>query len=190
MPPEPLRDVKDDGFVDTVIPLEQAASSAGVLRRKWPLVLLCMLVAVGGAFVITSTATKKYDATARLVINTAEPIDVVQQAASNRSLDPERDLNTWVRLVKVNEVASPVRNRLHLQMGLPQLLDEVSVSSEGNSNVLVIKARDQSPARAAAIANAFANQYVKFRRNSARALYGEAASSAEARLAQLPRRAR
>ena len=187
---EPLPQVSGDGFPDMLMPLEHAAGSTGPLRRHWLVVLACMVLAIGGALAITLTATKMYDASAKLVVGNSEPIDVVQQATSNRSLDPERDLNTWVRLVKVNEVAGPVRDKLGLSMSASQLLDKVSVSSEGNSNVIAIKVRDRVPATAAKLANAFANQYVVFRRDSARALYGQAARSAEARLASLPPNAR
>jgi uncharacterized protein involved in exopolysaccharide biosynthesis len=186
----PLPQALDNGFGDTLIPLEHAASTTGALRRHWFVVVACVVLAVCAAVAITLTSPKMYDSTAKLLLDNSEPIDVVQQSTNSRSLDPERDLNTWVALVKTNDVAQPVRHQLGLSMSASQLLGEVSASAEGNSNVIAVRVRDRSPARAATIANAFANQYVTFRRDSARSLYGEAARSAEARLATLPARAR
>jgi uncharacterized protein involved in exopolysaccharide biosynthesis len=182
----PIPQALENGFGDTLIPLEHAADTTGALRRHWFVILLCVVLAVGAALAVTLTSPKRYDSTAKLLVANAEPADVVQQATNARSLDPERDLNTWVQLVKTNEVAQPVGRKLKLAMSTPRLLSEVSASADGNSNVIVIKARDRSPARAAAIANAFADQYVAFRRDLARSLYGSAARSAEARLAALP----
>jgi polysaccharide biosynthesis transport protein len=182
----PIPPALENGFGDSLIPLEQAADTTGALRRYWFVVLLCVAVAVGAAVAVSLTSPKRYDSTAKLWLANAEPADVVQQATSARSLDPERDLNTWVELVKTNDVAQPVLRKLKLAMSAPSLLSEVSASAEGNSNVIAIRARDRSPVRAAAIANAFADQYVAFRRDLARSLYGSAARSAEARLATLP----
>jgi uncharacterized protein involved in exopolysaccharide biosynthesis len=186
----PLPQGLDNGFGDTLIPLEHATSTTGALRRHWFVVIACVICAVGAAVAITLTSPKKYDSTAKLVVDNSEPIDVVQQTTNSRSLDPERDLNTWVQLVKTNEVAQPVLHELGLSMSVSQLLSEVSPSAEGNSNVIAVRVRDRSPARAASIANAFASQYVAFRRDFARSLYGQAARSAELRLATLPARAR
>ncbi len=40
-----------------------------ILRRRGPLVLLCLVIAAGAAFAVSKHQTKKYTATASLVFN-------------------------------------------------------------------------------------------------------------------------
>jgi succinoglycan biosynthesis transport protein ExoP len=161
-------------------------SYGGALRRYWLVVLATTLLAAGAALAVSMSKPKMYDATAKLLITTSEPIDVLSKNTGTRSLDPERDLNTGIELVKLDPVGESVRRKLRLPgVTTPQLLSEVSASPAGNSNVIAIKVRDRSPQRAATIADAFAQEYMLFRRKSARALYLHAAESARAQLAAL-----
>ena len=83
----------------------------------------------------------------------------VQRAAA----DPEREAATNVLLAGSEAVATNVRRKLHLTMPVGDLQDKVQVESEQNANVLEITATDEDPQRAAAIANAFASEFVAFR---------------------------
>ena len=40
-----------------------------ILRRRWLLIALVMIVCVGGAAIATKLATPKYQATSRLIVN-------------------------------------------------------------------------------------------------------------------------
>ena len=144
------------------------------------------VVAGAVAYAISANQAKKYEAAAKLMLDNAQPADVVLETSGTRSLDPERDVNTGLALVKTKTVANRVKNDLGLRLSLQKLLGEVSAATQGNSNVVVIKVRDRSPARAAAIANAFAREYVDFRRSSARASYDRTAQLAQSRLDSLP----
>jgi uncharacterized protein involved in exopolysaccharide biosynthesis len=154
--------------------------------RYWWLVLVVFVVAVVAAVTISSQETKQYDATANVLLTSSEPVNVLQHSSSPVSADPERDLNTDITLVKVNPVVLGVKRQLKLKSWtVEQLRREVLAAPAGTSNVIAITARDLSPRRAAAIANAFAAHYIAFRRASAQAQYGAAARLARTQLAAL-----
>jgi uncharacterized protein involved in exopolysaccharide biosynthesis len=168
----------------SVVPADEAADHLATISRYWRFVLAAMIIAIVAALVVSHFAPKRYDATAKVLVNASEPIDVVQAGAS-RSLDPERDLNTSAQLVSVDAVARPVRDALRLRMTVQQLAAEVSSAPEANSNLIAITVRDASPERAARIADTFATTYVNFRRDAARTQFGEAADLADLRLTAL-----
>jgi polysaccharide biosynthesis transport protein len=155
------------------------------LRRRWWIPIVTGAIAMTAAVLVSLNSAKQYDATAAILFTNSEPIDTLLSTSSSRSLDPERDLNTGVALVRLDSVARRVKSDLHSPLTVRQLLDEVHAAPQGNSNVIEITARDRSPHQAAAIANAFALRYVGFRRSSAREQYNEAGRLAQAQLQAL-----
>jgi uncharacterized protein involved in exopolysaccharide biosynthesis len=168
------------------VPADRAAAYFATVRSQWRLVFAIAALALAGGLIASALATKRYDATAKVLLTGAEPVDTLVTNPS-RSLDPERDVNTSVELLRLESVARPVRDRLRLSTSVSELLGQVRVAPEGNSNVVAITSRDTHPRRAAAIANAFAREYVVFRREAAAEKYQDAATLARARLESLPR---
>jgi succinoglycan biosynthesis transport protein ExoP len=168
-----------------ITPAERAFAHLLALRRRWWLLAAVMLITGGGAYVLSSRQQSRYDATAKVLLSSAEPINLLSRFAAAPSLDPERDLNTDIALVKLDSAARQVRRQLKLPWSSTQLLRKVSVSPQGLSNLVEITARDPRPLRAAAIANAFAKRYIAVRRQQAQAAYQTAAERAQRQLAVL-----
>ncbi|MDP9347219.1 MAG: hypothetical protein M3P44_16205 [Actinomycetota bacterium] len=173
-----------------LVPIDRVAGAARALRRQWSIVVVALGLALLGAFLMVSTAPRAYDASAKILLTNSQPIEAIQNITPSRSLDPERDLNTGVQLIRLDAIARPVRDQLRLPMSPAALLAEVSAAADGNSSVVSITARDASATRAAAIANAFAQQYLAFRRTTARGQYDDAVNAARAQLHGLSRRGR
>jgi tyrosine-protein kinase len=173
------------GGRDELTPAERASPHLrSLLRYSW-LVLLVVVVAVAAAVEVSTSQPKKYDATASVLLTNSEPVNVLLKSTGLPSADPERDLNTDVSLVKVDAIAQQVRRQLKLPWTTTRLLKEVAPSLVGTSNVVAITVRDLVPARAAAIANAFAARYVIFRRQSAQSTYHAAAALALKQISEL-----
>lgn len=163
----------------------QVSDYLRALRARWQIVALATVVAAGAAFGVSLTSPNQYDATAKILLDTAEPIDALLGQGTARSNDPERDINTGVALIRLDPVAKRVQQELGLALSLRQLLREVKANTQGNSNVVEITVRDPVPERATAIANGFASEYVAFRRSSARGRYNDAARLAQKQLESL-----
>jgi succinoglycan biosynthesis transport protein ExoP len=174
-----------------VVPAAQAAVYARAVRRRWWIVVLATGLAVAAALAVgRGSAHRTYDATATVLLTNSEPVDTLLGTSGTRSLDPERDFNTGVGMVTLDQVSEQVRRDLGLSTSSQALLAEVRAAAVGTSNLVAVTARDSQPARAADIANAFAREYIAFRQRSARALYDAAARQAQAQLASLPRAVR
>jgi capsular exopolysaccharide synthesis family protein len=100
------------------------------------------------------------------------------------SSQPERALQTQVQLVKVRPVAEAAIKRLGLKESPASLMGRVNVSAVGQTNVIAVGAEAPTPAEAAAIANAVADEYVTASRARKRASIKEAADEVEQRLDQ------
>jgi capsular exopolysaccharide synthesis family protein len=165
---------------------ERLAYYLKVLRRRWHIIVLVPGVAVVVSLIVGLGAQKKYDATAKLVVNPNNQVTaVLNPSASQSSPDPERDLNTEVSRIKTVPIADAVRRRLRLAESRNALLAKVTTSLEGTTNIVKVKVRDPSPGRAAQIANAFAAGYVSARESDARSAFREAAAQARRQLESL-----
>ena len=168
-----------------VAPADRASDHLGALARRWWLILGCTILAGVGAYVLSMRQEPRYDATAKVLLTIGEPVNLLSHSTAAPSLDPERQLNTDIALVKLDSVARNVQRELHVPLTRVQLLREVRVSADRLSNLVEITANDLSPTRAAAIANAFAARYIDVRRAQAQGVYQTAAELAQRRLAQL-----
>lgn len=167
-------------------PQHQLAPYARAVRRRLPLVVLLVLVVVGSALAVSLTATKQYEATARIFLSQQNPVEnILTTTGTQNPPDPERDLNSRLSLITTQGVAQKVIRDLRLRVSTDQLLKEVSAALEGTSNIAAIKVKDRNPRRAADIANAFAREYAASRQEAARRTIANAASLAQQQLAQL-----
>ena len=130
-----------------------------VLRERWWVVLVSVVVCVVVALALTLRATKEYTATAKLLFSQNPLITEVGGTAPAPSADPQADQATNLLLVTTGEVAAAVKQTLHSPLSVSRLLDEVSTATDQSSNIVDVSATDSSPATAALIANAFADQY-------------------------------
>jgi succinoglycan biosynthesis transport protein ExoP len=153
-----------------------------VLREQWWIILLCVVVATFAAAVYTSTRDKQYDASARLLLQ-SDNLSSTIAGTQIGGLDPTRQAATDAQLVTSPEVSIRVQKRLKGSLAGTA----VHASADPDSNVLTITARAKKPARAAAVANAYARQYIVFRRDSSRKRFQRALRTVESRLAQTRR---
>lgn len=165
-------------------PAERLREYLRVVRRRWLVLALVTGAVAVVALLLSLAGTKKYDASAVLLLREADPVDAILGNSSEVS-DPERESNTQIGLIKLDPVAEGVEEELDLTVSTSDLLEQVSTEFQGNSDLVEVTVRDESPRLAAAIANAFATEYVAFRRDTARASLEEAAKLANERLESL-----
>jgi receptor protein-tyrosine kinase len=163
----------------------QLVELLGAVRRRWRLVAVIVVAAAAAAFALTARQTKQYEAGTQVFISQVDPVSSVLSRTDARAPDPERDFNTRVALIKEPQVAARVRARLGLPLSVDELLAKVHTATTATSDIADVLARDPDPRRAAAIANAFATEYVAVRREAARAQVRQAADLAARQLASL-----
>jgi succinoglycan biosynthesis transport protein ExoP len=160
------------------------------LRRLWWLPLLCTVVGAVNAYAISSRHTKEYDATASLLFrDPAIDERLFPGTFFTSSDDPERKAATNVRLVSLEAVARRAATGGTLGLTAGQITKSVRVRADGNSDVVAITARRPTPEAAAALANAYATEYVAFRRDADRTKILQAAELVRRQQARLGRTA-
>jgi uncharacterized protein involved in exopolysaccharide biosynthesis len=152
------------------------------LIRRWDIIAAAVAFGLIGAGLYLQLTDKQYDASAYIVTSRSQLVTTLFQAGGGQSADPERDVNTNLEVIASETIAARVRSQLNLGIDIPQLLDRVKVVTKGNSNVFTITARDPQPARSAAIANAFAKQYVRYQGETTRSQFTEGARTVQRRL--------
>jgi polysaccharide biosynthesis transport protein len=167
---------------------ETLAHALDMLRRRSLIIVGAVIACVVLALAQRALSSDVYEASAEVMFGARSLSDAALEV-DRGGIDPERVAATNVLIAESQEVAEAARR----QVGGPSaqaLLDQVSVEAEESADVLSITAADEDPERAATLANAFAEQYIRFK--AQRDLDSIAAAEADLRgqLEQLPDDAR
>lgn len=135
-----------------------------ILRRNWLIAVICIVVAPVAAFLYSKTQTKEYTATASLLFTnqTIEAGLLGSEPTSNA--DPAREAATNLKLASLTTLYVRTAKAMGGGATKDEVSEKVSVSPEGESELVSISATDPSPTYAARLANQFAEQFVAFGR--------------------------
>src|SRR4051812_8685771 len=139
-----------------------------VIRRRGWVVALCVACGACASLALSLHQPKEYSATATLLFRDpgfAQALFGVTGTQYGFG-DPSRAAATNVELISLGSVSNLTAKRFGLSPG--QVSSEVSVVSKGQSDLVAITATDRSPKMAAALANAFAADFITVRRNADR----------------------
>jgi len=156
------------------------------LRRRLPLVLLCVLVVPAVAVGLSVIQKKQYTATASLLFRDPQFDQKLFGAAYVPSeTDPARQAATNLDLVSLQRVAALTAARLP-GMTQGKVSSAISVSSGGQADTATIQATSRSPSFAAKLANLYAKTYIAFRRDADQATIRSAEAPLRRQIAALP----
>jgi capsular polysaccharide biosynthesis protein len=175
-------------YSEADIPMsEHVAASLRVLRRHWLVIVLVPALAVVVSLYVAGRSATRYEAIAKISIAPVNPVQAtINPGSQPTSADPERDLNTEVSEITETPMANLVRSELKLAESSADLLGQVDAQVEGTTNLVDIVVTDVDPARAALIANAFANEYSNvFSLNAERYRFEQAIASDQRNLSDL-----
>jgi Mrp family chromosome partitioning ATPase len=161
-----------------------------VLRaRRW-LIAGIVAAAVLLAFGWSLTQPSRYTANADLLFGRTTNADaIITGGATDTGTVPEREAATNLALASLDSVAANVKRRFPTSASTDALKSAVTVSAQGSSDVVTVTAEWDSPARAAALANAFATEIVALRQRSAQSDIQRAIDALVARVPARPRTA-
>ena len=125
------------------------------VRRRAVLIVLCTLAAAGAAYVGAQQLGDRYEASAELLFEEANPSA------------PERTAATNLALASLDSVVFRVRKRLGIDAPVDTLRKRISLEPRGQADIVKVTARAGSAKAAARLANVFAEEVVKMRRERA-----------------------
>jgi Mrp family chromosome partitioning ATPase len=153
------------GYLGTYLPRFLAL----VRARRW-LIVGIVVAAAALALVGSLFQSSRYRAGADLLFGRTTNVDAIIAAGStDTGVEPERAAATNLALASQDAVAAGVKRRLRSPATVDELRDAVSITPEGQSDVVTVTAEWSTPEQAAALANAFATEIVALRRRTAQA---------------------
>ena len=130
-----------------------------VLRARWRIALLCLLLAVLGAGIVTSLMPRQYTSDVTLYVSLQGQAGGADAAYQASQLAKERVVS-YAPLLRDERITQPVIDQLHLATTAPDLAKRITVTVQPDTVVLSAAVTETSPQAAAAIANALAQQFV------------------------------
>lgn len=157
----------------------------GVLRRRWPWIVLCFALATVGALGFSLHQAKRYTASASLVFNNNQLGQQVAGLAVASATNQQAQQSTNLKLVQLGDTARQTARALGRGLTTDRVRSEVSVSPEGESSIVNVSATAPSPTLASEIANTYANEFVAGQQNSNHAYYASALAQVDRQLSAL-----
>jgi uncharacterized protein involved in exopolysaccharide biosynthesis len=143
-----------------------------VLRSRWRLVLVVLILTVASAVVFTLQQTPIYQAAATVLIDPEPPRVVNIPEVSNDTGSSQEYYATQYKVLESRPVVEAVIERLNLKTRLPSVgrsrdpysavQRDLIIMPLKNTRLVQVKYENPDPAIAMEIANAVANQYVKY----------------------------
>ena len=155
------------------------ARAIAVLLRHARLILLCLVVTTAAAVGLSLLQQKEYSAVSVLLFRDTGFAQDLFGSSATPITDPTREAATNQKLVGLQVVATRTSEALGESLSADEVLEAVTITSEGQSDVISVTATDPSPARAARIANTVARQFIVFRANADRSKLLQAKRLAE-----------
>jgi tyrosine-protein kinase len=160
-----------------------------LLRRRFPLIALCMLVVAGAAFAVSERQTKKYTATSSLVFGGDSLRQQVVGLSGASSINNPTALLAQqandLELVKGGQAATNTARAIGHGMTVAKLLGSLNIAGQGESGVIDITATSVSPVLAARMANIYAQQFVEEQKVADRSYFKSALALVHKQLAAL-----
>jgi capsular exopolysaccharide synthesis family protein len=160
------------------------ARIVAALRKRWWLIVLIGVIAGAGAYYLSSRKPKQYRASSALLFENSHLDEQLFGNVVLSNTDPTREANTDSTLVGLPAISDLVAAQLHIAAS--RVRHDVSVGSDATSDVLGVSATDERPAVAAAIANAYVQQYINFRQSTDRNQLSQAQQLVGNALAKIP----
>jgi capsular exopolysaccharide synthesis family protein len=128
-----------------------------IVRAWFPLLVACVILAAGAAFVFSSLQQKVYEAKATLIVGQSLSS---MNPSTDQLLASQRLSTTYASVVTTRPILDNVITKLGLNVTADELRGRVVADTPQSNTLLAITARDTDPTRAAAIANALADQLI------------------------------
>ena len=137
-------------------------------RRRWPVALAVALVVVALVGAASWLQPRTYTVTANLLFRDPGFDQQLAGVSILRVEDEERAAATNLRLVSLPAVANRTADDPGVPMSADEVEDAIKIVPQGQSDIVAVEATAKNPEEAALVANAFAENYIEFRREADR----------------------
>jgi succinoglycan biosynthesis transport protein ExoP len=156
----------------TVSPFELLS----VLWRRRVVVVATVIVSIAIALALSLRSPKQYSASAQLLFRDPGFAQALfgNNLFSTGQQEPQRTTQTNIDVVTSLNVAAEAASLMKSKEPVSLLLESIAVTPNSNADIATIKATRSNPREAAAVANAFADGYIIYRRQTDRSTVAQA----------------
>jgi Mrp family chromosome partitioning ATPase len=177
------------GFVPPLAPERkdiELRAYLGILRRRWKLIAAATLIVAVPVGITSMLRTPMYRASADVLLRPNDPAEQinVNGPVVHLAADADRYLSSQLDIIESKAVAVEAAKDVS-GASTKELLEQVDATQSGANDIVRISATDPDPARAVAVANAFAKAYIEKRRRFAVAGLERAAAEIDTKLTEL-----
>ncbi|OPX11463.1 polysaccharide biosynthesis tyrosine autokinase [Mycobacterium sp. AT1] len=133
-----------------------------LLRSRWLIVCVTVLVAVLGAVTVTLLTTPLYQASTRLFVSTTSGASVNELYQGN--LFSQQRVLSYTELLQGETLAQRTIDKLGLDTTAETLSANVEATAKPDTVLIEVKVHDESPVRARDIANTLSDEFVAMSR--------------------------
>lgn len=130
-----------------------------IMRRRWTLIVACVLLAVGAAAVVTMRATPQYASTSRLFISTPSGASA---DAYQGGLFSQQRVASYADLITGEDLAQRVIDKGELSESAAALSAQITSEVAPETVILEVTVTDPVPGRAQLLARAVAQEFTGF----------------------------
>jgi succinoglycan biosynthesis transport protein ExoP len=131
-----------------------------MLRKRWMLIVLFVLLGTGAGYGANALATPIYEAQTQLFVS-AQSADPTLADANQGGLFTQQRVKSYAQIVNTPAVLGPVIAQLHLNVSTDQLAKQVSATAPLDTVLINVAVDDPSASRARDIANAVSTQFAE-----------------------------
>lgn len=141
--------------------VEDARHYMSVLRHSWKVLLVTALIAGAAGIIVAFALPRTYESEARILVSEPDSgVNVYGSALPELAGQKDNAVQTQAELLRSRSLFQSVIDRLGLHDSVASLSRRVKITAVGQTSVLSITARSDSPQTAANIANELANEYL------------------------------
>ena len=130
-----------------------------IIRRQWRLIVVCLLMAVGVAALLTLQVTPRYASTSRLFVSTPGSDT---SAAYQGGLFSQQRVASYADLVTGDEIAQRVIDKLGLHASASELSSQISATVVPETVILDVTVTDPNPRMAQRLDQAVADEFTDY----------------------------
>lgn len=143
-------------------------------RRKW-IVIETAIIIPAIVLVVSLLQPNLYTSTTRVMaVSQSASLSVVVGTNVDLSAPDERELQTLASFVVTREIAKAAGEQLGWNDAPATLMADVSAETDTDANIISVSAERSDPQQAAELANAFAQQFVQWRKQTQQASFDDA----------------
>lgn len=155
-----------------------------VRENKW-IVVATVVIVVGLATAYSLWRTPLYQAKTEVLRQTAALDQTLFGTSVFQFQDATRQLQTGASLVKLGAVGQMVQEDLNSERSVTSLLGMIRTVTQQDTDIITIYAEGPDPQEAAAVANSFARQFIRYRQEANKSILAAADEKVMAELAAM-----